>query len=193
MFRSLTQRCPSSASGTVLLSVLLQLPCNGLAHSDGEIATARACARAGIIIGLSSFATASLEGVKEASGSNANVLQLYLFEEKVHSIKLINRAKKAGYKAALLTVHTPYLGRRNLEIRNQFKLPAHLKIAIFSDDPDEEEDVEVEHHSDPDHPGGRQTTKVRQRRSSSAGYYDGKKRVVPSGPITFHSHAQILL
>ena len=94
-----------------------------LAHSEGEIATARACQQAGIIMGLSSFSTTSLEDVAEASGPNANVLQLYLFEEKNHSIELINRAKEAGYKAVLLTVDTPMLGRRNAELRDQFKLP----------------------------------------------------------------------
>ncbi|KAK6365050.1 hypothetical protein LTS17_011528 [Exophiala oligosperma] len=104
-----------------------------LAHSDGELATARACKSKGIVMGLSSFSTSTLEDVAEASEANPNVLQLYLFEDRAHSTKLIDRAKKAGYKAVLLTVDTPMLGRRNLEIRNQFKLPAHLSIANFVD------------------------------------------------------------
>lgn len=159
-----------------------------LAHSEGEIATARACSKQGIIMGLSSFATASLEDVKEASGSNANVLQLYLFEEREHSVKLINRAKKAGYKAVLLTVDTPYLGRRNLEIRNQFKLPAHFKIANFDGNPEDEEVVEVA-EDDPEHPEASTMKRVKQRKLSVAGYTDGVKRVAPTGPITFHTHA----
>ncbi|KAL6248125.1 hypothetical protein RBB50_004379 [Rhinocladiella similis] len=110
-----------------------------LAHSDGELATARACKSQGIVMGLSSFSTSTLEDVAEASEDNPNVLQLYLFEERAHSIKLINRAKKAGYKAVLLTVDTPMLGRRNLEIRNQFKLPAHLSIANFAEQDDEDD------------------------------------------------------
>lgn len=154
-----------------------------LAHPDGELATARACRDAGIVMGLSSFSTSTLEDVAKESGDNPNVLQLYLFEEREHSRKLIARAKKAGYKAVLLTVDTPMLGRRNLEIRNQFKLPKHLKIANFASD--EDSDVEV----------GKKTTdlksrpKAPQRRSSEPGYTDGGKRVPPKGPITFHSHA----
>lgn len=136
-----------------------------LAHPDGELGTARACNEKGIIMGLSSFATNTLEDVAAASPDVPNVLQLYLFEERAHSVKLIARAKKAGYKAAFLTVDTPLLGRRNLEIRNQFKLPPHFKIANF---PREE---------------GSAT------QSSTVGYTDGDKRVLPSGPITFHSHA----
>ncbi|KIW21116.1 hypothetical protein PV08_01696 [Exophiala spinifera] len=112
-----------------------------LAHSDGELATARACKSKGIVMGLSSFSTSTLEDVAEASEDNPNVLQLYLFEERAHSIRLIDRAKKAGYKAVLLTVDTPMLGRRNLEIRNQFKLPAHLSIANFAEQDSDEDDA----------------------------------------------------
>ncbi|KAH8724147.1 FMN-dependent dehydrogenase-domain-containing protein [Phaeosphaeriaceae sp. PMI808] len=92
-----------------------------LAHTDGELATARACKEMGIVMGLSSFSTTSLEDVKTALGStHPGVLQLYLFEECEVSRKLIQRAKKVGYKAVFLAVDTPILGRRNLEIRNQF-------------------------------------------------------------------------
>lgn len=159
-----------------------------LAHSEGEVATARACAKAGIIMGLSSFSTSTLEEVREASGDNNNVLQLYLFEDRQHSIELINRAKKAGYKAVLLTVDTPYLGRRNLELRNQFKLPAHLKIANFAGNPEDYEEVEQEAEADGETPQSA-PEKIKQRKSSSAGYHDGKSRVLPTGPITFHTHA----
>lgn len=104
-----------------------------LAHSEGELATARACREQGVVMGLSSFATTTLEDVSEACGDTPNVLQLYHFEDREHSDKMIQRAKAAGYKAVVLTVDTPLLGRRNLEIRNQFRLPNHLKIANFVD------------------------------------------------------------
>lgn len=74
-----------------------------LAHQDGELATARACKKTNVVMGLSSFATTTLEDVAEANGSNPHVLQLYLFEERNHSQKLIARAKKAGYKAVRRT------------------------------------------------------------------------------------------
>lgn len=148
----------------------------GLAHSDGELGTARACKKFDIAMGLSSFATTSLEDVAKESADLPNVLQLYLFEEKEHSRKLIQRAKKAGFKAVFLTVDTPFLGRRNLEIRNQFILPSHLKIANFSEEDESEESKS----------NGRP---IADRRSSEAGYHDGEKRVLPKGPVTFHTHA----
>jgi (S)-2-hydroxy-acid oxidase len=140
-----------------------------LAHPDGEIATARACKAQDTVMGLSSFATQTLEDVKDAIGNTPMALQLYLFEERDHSVKLIKRAKAAGYKAVLLTVDTPVLGRRNLEIRNQFTLPKHLKIANFANRDDED--------------SGKSNT------VSEAGYHDGEKRVLPKGPIRFHTHA----
>ena len=159
-----------------------------LAHDEGELATARACRKNGIPMGLSSFATQSLEDVAEASGENPRVLQLYLFEDRAHSRKLIQRAKKAGYKAVFLTVDTPMLGRRNLEIRNQFKLPKHLKIANFAPSEDENVSKEVDTRSEENKAN---TGKKREQRKppSKAGYNDGEKRVAPTGPVTFHSHA----
>ena len=139
-----------------------------LAHSEGEIATARGCREMGIVMGLSSFSTSTLEDVAAASQPNANVLQLYLFEERAHSEKLIARARKAGYKAVLLTVDTPMLGRRNLEIRNQFKLPSHIKIVNFQAQEESGDAASAE---------------------SVAGRHDGEKWVSPSGPVTFHTHA----
>ncbi|KIV80932.1 hypothetical protein PV11_08397 [Exophiala sideris] len=173
-----------------------------LAHSDGEIATARACRSKGIVMGLSSFSTSTLEDVAEANGPNPHALQLYLFEEREHSRKLINRAKKAGYKAVLLTVDTPMLGRRNLEIRNQFKLPSHLSIPNFAEQ-DEDTDSAVSNTDTSDantasverKPTSKSKAKAKantkERRASTAGRLDedSKKRVLPSGPITFHTHA----
>lgn len=159
-----------------------------LAHSEGEVATARACRKENIIMGLSSFSTSSLEEVSEASGENANVLQLYLFEVKDESVRLIERAKKAGYKAVLLTVDTPYLGRRNLEIRNQFKLPVHFKIANFVANSDDYEEVEKEEQN-ADHPEGIAPRKSQEVKTSTPGYTDGRSRVQPTGPVTFHTHA----
>lgn len=159
-----------------------------LAHDDGELATARACCKNSVPMGLSSFATQTLEDVAEASGDNPRVLQLYLFEERAHSQKLIQRAKKAGFKAVFLTVDTPMLGRRNLEIRNQFKLPKHLKIANFT--PSEDDNVSKQMDTNEEIAQANTSKKREQGKpSSKAGYGDGEKRTAPTGPITFHSHA----
>ena len=158
-----------------------------LAHPDGEIATARACKDAEVAMGLSSFATNTLEDVAKAIGDHPHVLQLYLFEEREHSKKLIQRAKKAGYKAVFLTVDTPMLGRRNMEIRNQFKLPKVYKIANFAEDSDSAASETVMNGASLSAPGSGKAEE--ENSSSTKGYHDGKQRRAPKGPITFHTHA----
>ncbi|KAH6897067.1 FMN-dependent dehydrogenase [Thelonectria olida] len=112
-----------------------------MAHPDGELATARACGAFGTVMGLSTFATASIEDVKAAAdearrgaglaGPSECVLQMYLFSNRETSKALIRRAEAAGYKAIVLTVDTPFFGRRLTEIRNRFRLPSHFKLANF--------------------------------------------------------------
>ncbi|KAF2452662.1 peroxisomal glycolate oxidase [Lineolata rhizophorae] len=112
-----------------------------MAHPEGEAATARACGAYGTVMGLSSFSMTGLEEVKrEADGTRAKagleggsecVLQMYLFENRSVSEGLIWRAEAAGYKAIVLTVDTPYFGRRLTEIRNEFRVPPHLRMANF--------------------------------------------------------------
>ena len=155
-----------------------------LAHQDGELATARACKKAGVVMGLSSFSTTSLEDVKDALGKDhPGMLQLYLFENREESRDLIARAKKAGYKAVALTVDTPVLGRRNLEIKNQFKLPKHLKVANFDRDGDQSGSIEE------DTMANEARKRTEDKASSQAGYHDGSRWVSPTGRITFHTHA----
>lgn len=144
-----------------------------LAHPDGELATARACKNKGVVMGLSSFSTTTLETVGVESGNVPNVLQLYLFEEREHSTKLLQRAKAAGYKAVVLTVDTPLLGRRNAEIRNQFRLPPYLEAANFAGSAHDSGIVDGS-------PGA--------KADSSPAFFDGNHRILPAGPITFHSH-----
>jgi (S)-2-hydroxy-acid oxidase len=160
-----------------------------LAHSDGELATARGCRKRGIVMGLSSFSTTTLEDVAEACGPHPHVLQLYLFEERSHSEKLIARAKKAGFKAVFLTVDTPMLGRRNLEIRNQFKLPGHLSIPNFTEQGDDTDTAIGKGKTSTSTQNKPNTSAPRDRKTSTAGYSHEGKRYRPTGPITFHTHA----
>jgi (S)-2-hydroxy-acid oxidase len=159
----------------------------GLAHSEGELATARACKKMGVVMGLSSFSTTSLEDVKGALGpDHPGALQLYLFEDRDESQNLIQRAKKAGYKAVFLTVDTPVLGRRNLEIRNQFTLPKHLKVANFSKESNGEEKVEIK---DRDTQANEARKRSKDEEVAQATSGNGSKRTPPKGSITFHTHA----
>lgn len=105
-----------------------------MAHPDGEKATARAAAKAGVFMGVSTFATTSLEDVKRAGdeiSQNVYLLQLYIFKNRKATEDLVRRAERAGYKAVMLTCDTPKLGNRYNMTRNDFKLPSHLSIPNF--------------------------------------------------------------
>ncbi|KAF4320816.1 hypothetical protein BBO99_00002903 [Phytophthora kernoviae] len=107
-----------------------------MAHPDGEIASSSAAAKANTCFVLSTMSTTSLEDVAAASTqANADALrwfQLYVFKNRQITIELVRRAEKAGYKAIVLTVDTPVLGKREHDIRNHFSVPRHLTMANFA-------------------------------------------------------------
>lgn len=101
-----------------------------LVHSEGECATAQAAARAGTLMVASTFATRSLEEI--AAANDAPLwFQLYMYRSLAVTEALVQRAERAGYRAIVLTVDTPQLGRRERDIRNAFTLPPFVRVANF--------------------------------------------------------------
>lgn len=101
-----------------------------MAHPDGELATARAAAALGTVMTVSTWATATLEEVRDAAGAGAGLWsQLYVYRDRGITRALVERAEEAGYEALVLTGDTPLLGRRERDIRNGFTLPAGLTLA----------------------------------------------------------------
>ncbi|KAI0536732.1 FMN-dependent dehydrogenase [Xylaria digitata] len=100
---------------------------HGLAHPDGELATSRAAAAGNIAMALSNYSGTKLEDVIAQGKGNPYVMQTCLFKNKLAMIQLIRRAEKAGYKAFLLTLDVPYLGRRLNEFRNDFGAPKGME------------------------------------------------------------------
>ncbi|GHE13179.1 alpha-hydroxy acid oxidase [Klenkia taihuensis] len=99
-----------------------------MAHPDGELATARGAAAAGALLCVSTSATHTVEEVAAATGSPA-WFQLYAQHSPAHTDDLARRAGDAGYRALVLTVDLPVLGRRHRDLRNDFALPAGLRMA----------------------------------------------------------------
>ncbi|RYP44545.1 hypothetical protein DL768_008994 [Monosporascus sp. mg162] len=98
-----------------------------LAHPDGELATSRAAAKFGICMGLSSYATESMENVAAQGLGNPYVMQLCVLRDRHTTLQILQRAEAAGYKAIFLSVDTPLLGRRLNEYRNNFTLPDDME------------------------------------------------------------------
>ena len=98
-----------------------------LAHADGELATVRAAAGAGVIACLATLATTSLEACAEASAA-PKWFQLYVHRDAGLTRAIVARAEAAGYRALVVTVDTPVLGRRLGDERHGFQLPPELQM-----------------------------------------------------------------
>ncbi|MDR5683313.1 MAG: alpha-hydroxy acid oxidase [Armatimonadota bacterium] len=106
-------------------------PCalQGLAHPEGEVATARAAAEAGVLMCLSTLASRTIEDVA-AVRPGPRWFQLYVYRDRTVAEALVRRAETAGYTAIVLTVDLPVPGYRERELREPLDLsrckPANL-------------------------------------------------------------------
>jgi 4-hydroxymandelate oxidase len=96
---------------------------HGLAHPDGEVATARGAAAAVVPFTLSTTSSRSIEEVAEGAADATRWFQLYVQRDPGRSRELVERAAAAGYGALVLTVDLPRLGYRDRDRRSGFRLP----------------------------------------------------------------------
>ncbi|MFC9328937.1 alpha-hydroxy acid oxidase [Kitasatospora sp. NPDC057015] len=96
-----------------------------LAHPDGEVATARGAGAAGALYVVSLFASRTLEDVA-AEAAGPLWLQLYWLRRREVLAGLVDRAAAAGYRAIVLTLDAPRLGRRHRDARNGFAIPSGI-------------------------------------------------------------------
>ncbi|MFM7322368.1 MAG: alpha-hydroxy acid oxidase [Armatimonadota bacterium] len=110
---------------------LLLAPCAlaRLAHPGGESAVARAAASVGIPMVVSTTASETLEETAAAAPDLDRWFQLYAVPDRTIVADLISRAERAGYRALVLTVDTPVLGRRERDLRGGWALPHGIRLA----------------------------------------------------------------
>ena len=126
---------PSCDLRTIVLGTALPMPlilapvgsCR-LMYPRGEEAAARAAGRAGIICTLSTLSGSRLEDVANASGGPV-WYQLYLVGGRDCAVAAIERARKAGYSALVVTIDTPVAGFRERDLRNGAKELLSGKLA----------------------------------------------------------------
>ncbi len=118
---------PSCDLTTTVLGEELKLPfmlapvgSSRLFYPKGEVVAAREAGIAGTGYTLSTLSGCRLEDVKEATQCPA-WYQLYLLGGKDVALKTIDRAKKAGYSAIVVTIDTPVSGLRERDLRNGTK------------------------------------------------------------------------
>lgn len=105
-----------------------------IADPQGELAVARAAARAGVPYSLSTMATRSIEEVAAADGGRGRLFfQVYVWRDRGLLSDMLDRAKAAGYEALMPTVDTAVLGRRERDVRRGFSLPPKLGLGTLVD------------------------------------------------------------
>jgi 4-hydroxymandelate oxidase len=77
---------------------------------------------------LSTVATTSIEDVRKAL-TTPLWFQLYVYPDRELTRALVQRAEAARAEAIVLTVDTPFLGRRERDVRNEFRLPEGITLA----------------------------------------------------------------
>ncbi|MCP2246460.1 lactate 2-monooxygenase [Lentzea aerocolonigenes] len=97
-----------SVLGTELPAPVMLAPVGvqSILHPDGELATARAAAELGVPMVLSTASSHTIEEVAEASGDGPRWYQLYWPNDPDVCASLLERAKKAGYTALVVTLDT---------------------------------------------------------------------------------------
>ena len=124
---------------TTLLGQTLRIPLvlaptgfTRIADPQGELAVARAAARAGLPYSLSTMSTRSIEEV--AAVSNGPLwFQLYMQRDRGLVRELVQRAAAAGYAVLMPTVDIATPGRRERDVRHGFTLPPQLELSTLLD------------------------------------------------------------
>ena len=126
----------SVSTATTVLGTNVSLPIliaplalQRMAHPDGELATARAAAAAGTIMCLSTAATVRPAELAAVAPGAPHWFQVYVFADRSLTEELIAEAVESDFSALVLTVDTPYLGRRERDIRIDFEVPEHLTVS----------------------------------------------------------------
>ncbi|MBM7541019.1 alpha-hydroxy-acid oxidizing protein [Amphibacillus cookii] len=105
-------------------------------HPEGEKASARAARDQGVPYIASTVSSTSIEEISDIMGDNPHYFQLYWPNDQAVAESFIKRAEAVGYHGIVVTVDTPFLGWREVDMTNQyFPMQTGEGIANFMTDP----------------------------------------------------------
>ncbi|HKV52374.1 MAG TPA: alpha-hydroxy acid oxidase [Gemmatimonadaceae bacterium] len=99
-----------------------------MAHSDGELATARAVTSLKTLLTVSTLSSVTAEDIRAACALPP-WFQIYVHQDRALTEAMLARVAACGYGALVLTVDTPVLGRRERDVRNTFQPPPGIAFA----------------------------------------------------------------
>lgn len=100
----------------------------GMQHADGEILAARAAERFGVPFTLSTMSICSMEDVAAAT-SRPFWFQLYVMRDREFIADLIERARKVGCSALVITADLQIMGQRHKDVYNGLSAPPKPTLA----------------------------------------------------------------
>ena len=100
----------------------------GMQSADGEIKAARAAEKFGIPFILSTMSICSIEDI--AANTRAPFMfQLYMMRDRQAMVNMIERVRKAGCSALVLTLDLQVIGQRHKDLKNGLTAPPRPTIA----------------------------------------------------------------
>lgn len=94
----------------------------GMQHADGEMLAAKAAEEFGVPFTLSTMSICSIEDIASVT-TKPFWFQLYVMRDREFVENLINRAKRAGCSALVVTADLQILGQRHKDLRNGLSAP----------------------------------------------------------------------
>jgi L-lactate dehydrogenase (cytochrome) len=98
-----------------------------VAHTEGELAVARAAGKVGAVFVVSTSSNWSIEEIAEVA-TGPLWFQLYLWRDREVVRSLVERAKQADYKAMVVTVDLQVIGKRERDLRSGMKVPPKFTL-----------------------------------------------------------------
>ena len=100
----------------------------GMQHADGEIKAAKAAEKFGIPFILSTMSICSIEDI--AANTRAPFwYQLYMMRDREAMVAMIERTRKAGCTALVLTLDLQVIGQRHKDLKNGLTAPPKPTLA----------------------------------------------------------------
>ncbi|GEM03018.1 L-lactate 2-monooxygenase [Halolactibacillus miurensis] len=107
-----------------------------IVHECGERASASAANTLGLPFIQSTVASFSIEDISEVMTESDHYFQLYWPSDDDVAYSLVRRAEQAGVKGLVITVDTPVLGRREIDLSHDyFPMDEGAGMANFMTDP----------------------------------------------------------
>ncbi|MET7401009.1 alpha-hydroxy acid oxidase [Dactylosporangium sp. NPDC005572] len=128
---------------TTFLGVELDFPvltgpvgADRLFHPDGQLAVARACAKAGIAAMAPEASSFALETLRGEAPEAVVFGQLHPVGSDADFLRMVERYERAGYRALVVTGDCPTAGWRERNLRNRYTPPAGVVGGNYPGEPD---------------------------------------------------------